>query len=169
MTRRSLAGVVCSLALVATLGARTSATPVADAAQAGDAVALRALLKQGADVNSSQGDGMTALHWAALHGDTTMVSMLVAAGANLRATTRLGGFTALHLASQSGQSAVIGALIGAGADVHVRTSTGATALLHAARAGDVEGVSRLLASYWAFFASSSCSLASPSYSFAIAS
>jgi ankyrin repeat protein len=36
-------------------------------------------------------------------------------------------------------------LIAAGADVQARTSTGATALLHAARAGDVEGVSRLLA------------------------
>ena len=27
--------------------------------------AVRALLKQGVDVNAAQGDGMTALHWAA--------------------------------------------------------------------------------------------------------
>ena len=27
------------------------------------------LLQQGADVNGAQGDGMTALHWAAEHGD----------------------------------------------------------------------------------------------------
>ena len=81
MTRRLLRALVVQRgAGRRRLAPRAGATPVADAAQAGDAVALRALLKQGADVNSSQGDGMTALHWAALHGDTTMVSMLVARG-----------------------------------------------------------------------------------------
>ena len=121
-------------------------TPVADAAQAGDAVALRALLKQGADVNSSQGDGMTALHWAALHGDTTMVSMLVAAGANLRATTRLGGVYAAP--SRQPERPV-----GRHRRVDCRRRRRSRAHIAPARprfcmprrAGDVEGVSRLLA------------------------
>ena len=39
--------------------------PVADAAMKRDHARLRLLLKQGADVNAAQGDGMTALHWAA--------------------------------------------------------------------------------------------------------
>ena len=34
------------------------------------------LLKQGADVNAAQGDGMTALHWAATHGDVDQTRML---------------------------------------------------------------------------------------------
>ena len=37
-------------------------TRVADAAMDGNKELLRSLVKQAADVNSSQGDGMTALH-----------------------------------------------------------------------------------------------------------
>jgi hypothetical protein len=43
--------------------------PVADAAMRGDGAKVRLLLKQGADVNAAQGDGMTALHWSASRGD----------------------------------------------------------------------------------------------------
>jgi hypothetical protein len=52
-------------------------TDVADAAKARDAVAVKALLKQGADVNGAQGDGMTALHWAAMNGDAALTQMLL--------------------------------------------------------------------------------------------
>jgi ankyrin repeat protein len=40
-------------------------TPIADAAQAGNRAAVLALLEQGVEVSAAQGDGMTALHWAA--------------------------------------------------------------------------------------------------------
>ena len=33
---------------------------------------MRTLLKQGSDVNAAQGDGMTALHWAAQRGDAEL-------------------------------------------------------------------------------------------------
>ena len=81
---------------------------VADAARLGDVTAVKALLKSGADVNAAQGDGMTALHWAAQKGDTELVGMLLSAGASVRATTRLGGYTPMHLASQAGQARVGG-------------------------------------------------------------
>ena len=70
---------------------------------------MRALVKDGKDVNAAQGDGMTALHWAAMHGDADLATTLLYAGANVRATTRLGGYTALHLAAQAGEAAAIGA------------------------------------------------------------
>src|SRR5687767_4407500 len=73
-------------------------SPVADAAQRGDVEALRTLVKQGADVNAAQGDGMTALHWAAVNGSVEMTEILIAAGASTSALTRLGRYTPLHLA-----------------------------------------------------------------------
>ena len=59
------------------------AAPVADAAMEGDRDAVRALLKQAADVNAAQGDGMTALHWAAMKDDAELAQMLLFAGANV--------------------------------------------------------------------------------------
>jgi len=63
---------------------------------------------------------MTALHWAAMHGDADLAALLLYAGANVRATTRLGGYTALHLASQQGAAAAIKTLAANGANVTPR-------------------------------------------------
>ncbi len=117
---------------------------VADAAMAKDLTRVRALLKGGADANGSQGDGMSALHWAGLNGDAAMTEMLLVAGANARATTRIGGFTPLHLASQAGKAAAVLPLVKGGAPVNARTATGATAAMLAAGAGSAEIV-RVLA------------------------
>ena len=87
---------------------------------------------------------MTALHWAATNGDVAMTQMLLSAGANVRATTRLGGITALHLAAQAGQAQVAAALIAGGADANLATSLGATPLMLAARSGSTEAVTRLV-------------------------
>jgi ankyrin repeat protein len=114
------------------------------AAQSRDLPALRALLKGGADVNATQGDGMTALHWAATHGDVDMITMLLAAGGNLRATTRLGGYTSLHLAARAGHTAAVRALSSAGASADTLTSTGATPLMLAAKSGSPDVTTTLL-------------------------
>src|SRR2546423_3547630 len=74
---------------------------VADAAERGDVAAVRTLLTQAADASAAQGDGMTALHWAAQHNDASLAALLLTAGANIRATTRLGAYTPLHLAAQA--------------------------------------------------------------------
>lgn len=121
-----------------------SDSPLADTAMRGDAAAVRALLKNGADVNAAQGDGMTALHWAARRGDVATVEMLLHAGGNIRATTRLGGYTPLLLASQMGHAPVIGALLRAGADAKSATASGATALMLASAAGRQEAVKSLI-------------------------
>jgi uncharacterized protein len=118
-------------------------SPLADAAERGDVAAVRTLLTQAADASAAQGDGMTALHWAAQHNDASLAALLLTAGANIRATTRLGGYTPLHLAAQTGAAAVIKALAGAGADVNARTATGATPLMFAAASGSADAVSLL--------------------------
>ena len=76
-------------AVPALLAAAGGDTRMAEAAMRGDRAAVRALIASAADVNGAQGDGMTALHWAAYNDDVEMARMLVVAGANLRAATRV--------------------------------------------------------------------------------
>ena len=142
---RTLAvAVITAMCLPALVAAAPNGSPVADSAMARDVETTRRLLRGGADVNAAQADGMTALHWAANHDDAPLAQMLLYAGANARATTRLGAFTPLHLASRAGHVAVIGTLLEAGAPVNAATSTGATALMLAAASGSTEAVTILL-------------------------
>ena len=119
-------------------------SPVADAAMRGDANEVRELLRTGADVNAAQGDGMTALHWAAENGQPELAEVLVFAGANLEATTRLGGFTTLMVATRAGQAGIVRMLVDAGANLEATTATGETALHYAAWSGSPEIVLALL-------------------------
>jgi ankyrin repeat protein len=137
---------VSGLAIAAALsiGVAAAESPIADAAARGDREAVKALLKKAADVNAAQGDGMTALHWAAMNGDADLVQMLIVAGANVRATTRLGTYTPLYLASQHGHAPVIQALVTAGADVKAGTPNGTTPLMVAAASGELEAVTVLV-------------------------
>src|SRR5262249_30034511 len=128
---------VAVAAFTAFLGAAASSTPVADAAMRGDRDAVRGLLKQGADANAAQGDGMRPLHPAAERGDAQMLEMLIYAGANVGAMTRIGQYTPLHVAAQAGSAAVVQALLKAGASASSRTTnTNVTALHLAAAAGN---------------------------------
>ncbi len=120
------------------------AAPVADAAMAGNRDAVRSLLKQAADVNAAQGDGMTALHWAAMKNDADLVQTLLFAGANVRATTRIGSYTPLILAAKSGSLAVVAPLLKSGADANSQTSNGTTALMLAAASGNTDVVKTLI-------------------------
>ena len=121
-------------------------SPVADAAMHGDTETVRAVLTDGVDANTAQGDGMTALHWTAVNGDLEAARMLLYAGANVRAATRLGAYTPLLLASQHGHAVVVEALLGAGADVQATTTSGATSLMLAAASGSADAVTALIAS-----------------------
>src|SRR5712691_11392821 len=55
-----------------------------------DREAVRALLEQHVDVNTPQGDGATALHWAAHRDDAETADLLIRAGANVNAANDLG-------------------------------------------------------------------------------
>ncbi len=122
----------------------TAESRVADAAMARDADAVNTLLRERVDVNGAQGDGMTALHWAAKHGDSNLAGALIKAGASVTAGTRLGQYTPLHLAATSGATAVVRALVDAGADINAVTTTGAAPLHFAAASGSSEAIAALL-------------------------
>ncbi|HSU89655.1 MAG TPA: ankyrin repeat domain-containing protein, partial [Terriglobia bacterium] len=55
--------------------------PLVDAAKNVDHDAVRALLKQGVNVNATEGDGTTALHWASYRDDLETADALIRAGA----------------------------------------------------------------------------------------
>jgi ankyrin repeat protein len=119
-------------------------TRVADAAMKNDQETVRSLIKQAVDVNGAQGDGMTALHWAALNGNVEIAQMLLYAGANVKATTRIGSYTPLFMAAKTGNSKVVDALLTAGANANEKGTTGMNALMMAATSGDAECVRLLL-------------------------
>jgi ankyrin repeat protein len=148
--RLNLTAVVCllSMAVASPEGAQApsaSRSPVADAAMRGQRDTIRTLLQQGTDVNAARGDGMSALHWAAERNDPEMAAMLLYAGANVGAVTRIGQYTPLHLAAKAGSEGVVAALIKAGAAVDAKAvPSGATALHLAAGAGSAVVTTRLL-------------------------
>jgi len=136
-----------ALVLVLVLGRvqATTTAPLADAVMHGSgAAAVQALLSQGADVNAAQGDGMTALHWAALNGDLKTTNLLLAAKAKTEVVTRMGGYTPLHLASSRGQAAIVARLLEAGSRVAAVTDTGVQAIHFAAQAGNPDALQSLL-------------------------
>jgi ankyrin repeat protein len=144
MKKRFIAGVAIA-AICAGAGLRAQSTAiVAEAAMQKNVGAVRELLRQGADVNAAQGDGMTALHWAASHGNAELAEMLLVSGANVRALTRINSYTPLFFAAREGNPGVVTALLKAGADPKAVSSTGSTPLMLAASSGNVDVVRALL-------------------------
>jgi ankyrin repeat protein len=133
-----------SLTLFLAVAAQAADSPLADAAMRGDKAAVRALLKEKADVNIAQGDGSTALHWAAYHDDLELAKLLIAAGADIKAKTRLGDLTALFMAAKNGNASMITLLLDAKAEINSANANGTTPLMLAASSGSVDAVKVLL-------------------------
>lgn len=119
-------------------------SPLADAAMRGDKDTVRSLVKQKVDVNAPQGDGSTALHWAAYRDDLEMAKLLIAAGADMTAKTRLGDITPLFMAAKNGNAAMLGLMLTAKADANAANTNGTTPLMLAAASGKTDAVKVLL-------------------------
>lgn len=137
----------CAIGLVLLLASgqalAQSRSQLAAAAEKKDRARIAALLKQGADVNASQADGMTALHWATYHDDLSTATLLVKAGANAKATNRYD-VTPLSLACTNGNSDIVALLLEAGADANTKLRGGETVLMTASRTGKPGPVKALL-------------------------
>jgi ankyrin len=118
--------------------------PLVDAARNADAGAVRALIEKGANVNATNGDGTTALHWAAHRDDLVTVDLLIRSGARVNAANDLGA-TPLWAASLNGNPAIVRRLLQAGANPNAALLLGETPLMVAARTGSAEVVEQLAA------------------------
>ena len=114
-----------------------------EAVRGQDDAAARALLEHHAAVNAQQGDGTTALHWAAYHDDMAMADALIRAGANVDAANDLGA-TPLHLACNNRSAAMVERLLAAKANPNAKLLNGETVLMTCARAGSAAAVKALL-------------------------
>jgi len=120
---------------------------LADRIQAGDRKAALALIAQGADVNQTQPDGSTPLHWAVYRVDRELVGTLLKKGARAGVVNRYGA-SPLAEAARVVNAELVAMLLEAGADANVANDDGQTPLMLAARTGNVP-VAKLLVDHGA--------------------
>ncbi len=134
-------GVLIFLVFLAGAGPRPA---LIEAAKNVDRDAVRALLKQGANVNAADADGTTALHWASYRDDLETADLLISAGAKVNAANDLGA-TPLWTACQNGSEALVRRLLAAGANPNAALLLGESPLMVAARSGNPAVVELLAA------------------------
>jgi ankyrin repeat protein len=132
---------VCTLSILAA-GAVDNIRLV-NAVKTRDLAAVRTLLKQHADPNTPDVDGTTPIIWAAHNADAEIGKLLVAAGANVKATNRYG-VSALVEAATLGDVAMMEILLKAGADPNATYGAGETPLMLASRTGNLNAVKLLI-------------------------
>lgn len=108
-----------------------------------DTATARELIARNVDVNRTQGDGATALHWAVHRDDLEITKLLVRAGADVNKTNDFGVMP-ISLAAINRNALIIDTLLRAGADANATLLTGETVLMRAAFAGDLDSVDVLL-------------------------
>jgi uncharacterized protein len=96
------------------------------------------------DVNATQGDGATALHWAAHRDDLAAADLLLRSGARVNVANDLGT-TPLHLACTNRSAAMVERLLAAGANANAAMLSGETVVMTCARSGEARTVQALIA------------------------
>ncbi|MGH9255994.1 MAG: ankyrin repeat domain-containing protein [Vicinamibacterales bacterium] len=136
--------VLCTFYFPLAIASGAERSALIEAARNADRTSVRALVKQGADVNAAEADGTTALHWASYRDDVESVDVLLRAGARVDAANDLGA-TPLWIASQNGSAAMVGRLLQAKANPNAALLRGETPVMVAARSGKPDVVELLLA------------------------
>ncbi|XP_076454790.1 uncharacterized protein LOC143289416 isoform X40 [Babylonia areolata] len=113
------------------------------AARDGNLQEVLEYLKGSTDINTSNPNGLNALHLASKEGHVNIVTELLQRGANVEAATKKGN-TALHIASLAGHEEIVKILVDTGAHVNLQAQAGFTPLYMAAQEGHAEVVRFLL-------------------------
>lgn len=124
-----------------------------DAARDGRTDRVRQLVVTSGAPFTSDWLGTTALHLASQNGHIEIASILLSAGVNKDARTKLER-TALHLAAQNGSLEIVSLLLDHGSDINARDMLRMTPLHWAVERGHPEVIKRLLISGADIFAKS---------------
>ena len=143
LVRQSCSWILVALLSVGSLSAAAPEMPLIEAAKRADLQSLRALLPT-SDVNATEPDGTTALHWAVHGDDREAVDVLIRAGANVNAVNRYG-VAPISLATLNGSAPILESLLEAGANANAALEGGETALMTAGRTGKIDAIKVLLA------------------------
>jgi len=136
--------VVSSLVAAWTIGlAAAGDLRLIEAVRARNGERVRALLAERVNVNATQGDGATALHWAVHLDDLPLVETLIRAGARADVADDTGT-TPLYLACMNRNGDLVTRLLAAGANPNAALLSGETVLMSCARSGEATGVRALL-------------------------
>ncbi len=145
-TQRDVVAAACLMTLLAL--ASPNAAPddlgLVEAARNQDQGRIRELLTRKPDVNAREGDGSTALLWAAHWNDVATADLLIRSQADANLANDFG-MTPLSRACTNGNAALVELLLNAGANPNARIATGETPLMTCASTGSVDGVRLLLA------------------------
>jgi ankyrin repeat protein len=114
-----------------------------DAVRTKNTERVRTLIADRVNVNATQGDGATALHWAVHLDDLSIVDTLIRAGARADVADDTGA-TPLHLACTNRNASAVSTLLAAGANPNAALLSGETVLMACARAGEATAVRALL-------------------------
>ncbi|CAF0980387.1 unnamed protein product [Rotaria sordida] len=114
------------------------------AARAGNLEKVLEYLRSSIDINTSNANGLNALHLASKEGHVNIVQELLSRGANVNSATKKGN-TALHIASLAGQEEVVKLLVKYNANINCQSQNGFSPLYMAAQENHIEVVKFLLA------------------------
>jgi ankyrin repeat protein len=134
----------CTAALTTVVSGAPADVRLIRAVRSQSVESVRGLLKEKIDVNGRQGDGTTALHWAAHVDNLAIADLLIGSGGRTDVANDLG-FTPLHLACTNRSAPMVERLLAAGANVSAVSLNGETVLMTCSRSGDAQTVTALLA------------------------
>lgn len=123
--------------LAVLLAPAVQAQELANLIQQGERDSALQLIRRGADVNATQADGTSALHWAVYQVDEQLVDALLRAEAKPDLINNFGS-SPLAEAIKVGNFALVEKLLKAGADANYRNQDDQSALMLAVSIGSVE-------------------------------
>ncbi len=129
---------------IAMASALAYASELTEAVRSDDRARVETLLKAGAKVNECEGDGASALAWAAVRSNTGIAALLVNAGADPNLANELG-ITPLAIAISNGSAELALLLLEHRANPNLARENGESPLMIAARLGRVDIMKALLA------------------------